>query len=622
MKKFYEFCNKTKDTATLKIVGDIGWDVDAKSFIKEVDALIENGIKHLSVYVNSYGGSVFDANEIVNQLKRFEKVDIEIGAIAASAACYIACSYGKVTCADNSLIMAHECSGGAYGTAADIESSLELMKKINAEIYKTISAKMNEDGKKVLDEYWGNKDLWMTAEEAVNYGLVSSVDKSKKYEKKDYADGVPMNIMNKLFNNNSNQNKTNMNEDEVRVSVSDLLGLSPKASLDELKEKLESVIKDKSAVDLSNYAEKTDLEKYADKASIETLKNALKDVQDLLDKRDKEPEPSKTVREFVEKALEKNEFNIASHISGGKIVTIPVRDAADDPMTTTTTGANKYPVIGTRFAGFAGLEPRDTPLFSKLFKGRSSEPMIMWADRKNLKGETAFVAEGQLKPALSYEIATGQCMHETVAGFSEFTRQLMQNYSAIAREIEMIIKNDLARKIEWAILNATPSTTSGGGVLQSATAYAGTNLLSGQVITPTYADAIAAIGLQIEITNVTARMDTVVVPLGFKTLMRVQKDKNGRSIASEVEMLLAGIDILETPHIPNTDVCGLDSDKWNVETFGDVEVRVTDSHDQNFTKNIFTILVERDIFMWHRKIDETSAVKGIWAAILTDIAKP
>lgn len=612
MKKFYEFCNKTKDTATLKIVGDIGWDVDAKSFIKEVDALIEAGIKHLSVYVNSYGGSVFDANEIVNQLKRFEKVDIEIGAIAASAACYIACSYGKVTCADNSLIMAHECSGGAYGTAADIESSLELMKKINAEIYKTISAKMNEDGKKVLDEYWGNKDLWMTADEAVNYGLVSSVDKSKKYEKKDYATGVPMNIMNKIFNNNSNQNKTNMNEDEVRVSVSDLLGLSPKASLDELKQKLESVIKDKSAVDLSNYAEKT---------TVETLQNALKDVQDLLAKRDKEPEPSKTVREFVEKKLQDSGFNASTYVSGRTVLTIPVRDAADDPMTTTTTGANQYPVVGTRFAGFAGLEPRDTPLFSKLFKGRSSEPHILWADRKNLKGETAFVAEGQLKPALSYQVEVGKCVAETVAGVSEFTRQLMMNFPAVAREIEMIIKNDLARKIEWAILNATPSTTSGGGVLQSATAYAGTNLLSGQVITPTYADAIAAIGLQIEITNVTARMDTVVVPLGFKTLMRVQKDKNGRSIASEVEVLLAGVDILETPHIPNTDVCGLDSDKWNVETFGDVEVRFTDSHDQNFTKNIFTILVERDILMWHRKIDETSAVKGTWAAILTDIAK-
>ena len=58
-----------------------------------IDDFIKNKVTDIEVYLNSKGGSVFEASEIVNQLKRINNVTVIVGSIAASAATFIMANF-------------------------------------------------------------------------------------------------------------------------------------------------------------------------------------------------------------------------------------------------------------------------------------------------------------------------------------------------------------------------------------------------------------------------------------------------------------------------------------------------------------------------------------------------
>tara|TARA_B110000914_G_scaffold223791_1_gene240077 strand:- start:1167 stop:1568 length:402 start_codon:yes stop_codon:yes gene_type:complete len=85
---------------------------------------------------------------------------------------------GKRFCLPNSHVMIHQVSGGAQGTAADVERTMGFMfnlkKKLNA-ILSTHTGKTEKQVEKDAD-----RDNYMSAEEAAAYGLVDKVLQSRK----------------------------------------------------------------------------------------------------------------------------------------------------------------------------------------------------------------------------------------------------------------------------------------------------------------------------------------------------------------------------------------------------------------------------------------------------------
>src|SRR5690554_5526038 len=80
--------------AFIRIVDYIGsYSSDSVSLRETVDSLISKGVNSAEVYISSQGGQVFEAVEMVNELKKFKKVVIKVGALAASAATYITSSF-------------------------------------------------------------------------------------------------------------------------------------------------------------------------------------------------------------------------------------------------------------------------------------------------------------------------------------------------------------------------------------------------------------------------------------------------------------------------------------------------------------------------------------------------
>lgn len=162
--------------AVVKIEGYISsWDRVAANFKAQVDALVNAGIKDFTVYINSEGGSVFEANEIVNELKRFKGTSTAmLGALCASAATVIAISCNKIIASANTSFMIHKPSTYVSGNAAEIEAQLKALKNIEKQ-YLAAYAKKTGLSEDTIESLW-KEDYWMDAEEAREKHFVDEID--------------------------------------------------------------------------------------------------------------------------------------------------------------------------------------------------------------------------------------------------------------------------------------------------------------------------------------------------------------------------------------------------------------------------------------------------------------
>ena len=162
--------------ALMAIKGTIaGWRDTERNFTATVDGLIESGVKDAHLYINSPGGDCFEANEIVNVIKRFPgKITGEGGAMVASAATYIAIHCASFTMPENGLFMIHQPRGSASGRQAEIESYLALLGKMSQTYYEAYKARTTMPEKE-LKAKWEAGDFWMNAREAKEYGFATAI---------------------------------------------------------------------------------------------------------------------------------------------------------------------------------------------------------------------------------------------------------------------------------------------------------------------------------------------------------------------------------------------------------------------------------------------------------------
>ena len=137
--------------------------------------------KDINIYINSPGGSV-SAGLAIYDTMQFVTCDMNtycIGMAASMGAVLLAAGTpGKRFALPNSDIMIHQVSGGAQGTASDVERTVEHMYKLKKRLNHILA---RHTGKSVEEvERDADRDHWMTAEEAMEYGLVDKVLESKK----------------------------------------------------------------------------------------------------------------------------------------------------------------------------------------------------------------------------------------------------------------------------------------------------------------------------------------------------------------------------------------------------------------------------------------------------------
>jgi ATP-dependent Clp protease protease subunit len=142
---------------------------------------MEDPKKDISIYINSPGGSV-TAGLAIYDTMQFVTCDVTTYCmgIAASMGAVLLCAgtKGKRYALPNSDIMIHQVSGGAQGQASDVERQVEFMYKLKRRLNGILSKHTGKTVEQVnLD---ADRDNYMTADEAMAYGLVDHVVQSRK----------------------------------------------------------------------------------------------------------------------------------------------------------------------------------------------------------------------------------------------------------------------------------------------------------------------------------------------------------------------------------------------------------------------------------------------------------
>lgn len=138
--------------------------------------------KDVSIYINSPGGSVYAGLGIYDTMQYIQSdVTTICTGMAASMAAVLLVSgeKGKRFALKHSRVMIHQPMGGAQGQATDMEITVREIKKLKSELYHIIASHSGQPFEKVEKD--SDRDYWMTAEEALEYGMIDRVlEKAKK----------------------------------------------------------------------------------------------------------------------------------------------------------------------------------------------------------------------------------------------------------------------------------------------------------------------------------------------------------------------------------------------------------------------------------------------------------
>lgn len=134
----------------------------------------------ISLYINTPGGSVSAGLGIYDTMQLIAPaVSTICTGIAASMGSVLLCAgeKGKRHALPHSRVLIHQPLGGAKGQASDILIAAKEIEKYRTELYEIISAHSGQPFKKVFKD--ADRDYWMTAAEAVEYGMVDSILKKR-----------------------------------------------------------------------------------------------------------------------------------------------------------------------------------------------------------------------------------------------------------------------------------------------------------------------------------------------------------------------------------------------------------------------------------------------------------
>lgn len=142
--------------------------------------------KDISLYINSPGGEVYSGLAILDTMN-FIKPQVSticVGMAASMAAVLLSAgAKGKRFCLPHSKVMIHQPSGGAQGQQTEIEIVAEEIKKTRRELNQILSDASGQPIEKVQADT--ERDNYLTAAEALDYGLIDRIVTSRDLAAKD-----------------------------------------------------------------------------------------------------------------------------------------------------------------------------------------------------------------------------------------------------------------------------------------------------------------------------------------------------------------------------------------------------------------------------------------------------
>ena len=172
----YDIYSRLLKERVIFLVGEVN-DQTANLVVAQLLFLeSENPDKDISLYINSPGGSVTAGMSIYDTMQ-FIKPDVStmcLGFAASMGAFLLAAgAKGKRYSLPNSKVMIHQVLGGARGQATDIEIQARDILRTKAQMNRILAERTGQTVEKIQQDT--ERDYYMTADEAKDYGLVDQV---------------------------------------------------------------------------------------------------------------------------------------------------------------------------------------------------------------------------------------------------------------------------------------------------------------------------------------------------------------------------------------------------------------------------------------------------------------
>src|SRR3990167_4058646 len=176
----YDIYSRLLKDRVIFIGGPIN-DATANTIIAQFLFLeLQDSKKDISFYINSPGGSV-SAALAIHDTMQYVKPDVAticVGVAASAAALLLAGgAKGKRFSLPNSELLIHQVMGGIEGQAVEIEIAAKQILKIKQRTNEILAKHTGQKLDKI--EHDTDRDFWMTAEEAKDYGLIDEIIKRK-----------------------------------------------------------------------------------------------------------------------------------------------------------------------------------------------------------------------------------------------------------------------------------------------------------------------------------------------------------------------------------------------------------------------------------------------------------
>lgn len=132
----------------------------------------------IDIYINSPGGHV-ESGDTIHDMVRFIGTDVNINMIgtgwvaSAGAHIFLAGAKDRRFCLPNTRFLLHQPAGGARGMAADIEIEAREILRMRERLVRIISEETGQPVERINKDI--NRNHWLTAEEAIDYGMVTSI---------------------------------------------------------------------------------------------------------------------------------------------------------------------------------------------------------------------------------------------------------------------------------------------------------------------------------------------------------------------------------------------------------------------------------------------------------------
>ena len=146
----------------------------------------EDPEKDIYIYINSPGGSITSQFAIFDTM-RYIKPDVAtvcMGLAASAGAVILAAgTKGKRYCLPNSRVMLHQPAGGIEGTSSDIQIQAKLIDEMHNDLNGYLADFTGQDIEKINQDT--DRDYWMKAKEALDYGIVDEILSTRDGESKE-----------------------------------------------------------------------------------------------------------------------------------------------------------------------------------------------------------------------------------------------------------------------------------------------------------------------------------------------------------------------------------------------------------------------------------------------------